>query len=155
MREQTSRNTRWMVALVALALLLALAWGLRALWQAEANARTEPAARAALVVADDSQQTYRIDFASTEPVMVGDANGLLADLAARARMDGGRQIYITGYLEPGIDDVHQTEAALKRARVVKHALEANGVDPRSLILNKPVLPVADSPQTRRVELVLR
>lgn len=155
MQTQTTRNLSPIVVLFAVALLVALALGLRAVSLVEGGARAEAVAKPAPVATGPAVQTFHIDFVGATSVMAAGANGLLADLAMQARLDGGRQVYITSFVVSGTDDAAGNESALRRAKVVKHALEANGVDPSSVMLHRAVQSFGDVQPARSVELVLR
>lgn len=86
-----------------------------------------------------------------------EASELLAKVADAARAEAGKVVSISAFQDASGDAVKNGELAKSRALAVRHALEANGVAPDHLVLDKPVMLTAgtDARDVRRVELRLR
>ena len=78
-------------------------------------------------------------------------------MADAARAEAGKVVLISAFQDASGDAVKNGELAKSRALAVRHALEANGVAPDHLVLDKPVMLTAgtDARDVRRVELRLR
>lgn len=112
--------------------------------KAPAQAAAAPAAAAA----------PRVYFEVDSDALPGDAAELLARVAEEARAKPGAAVLISGFHDASGDPEHNADLAKRRAQAVRHALEANGVVPAQLVLDKPqqTLGGGDAREARRVEL---
>ncbi len=112
--------------------------------KAPAQAAAAPAAAAA----------PRVHFEVDSDALPGDAAELLARVAEEARAKPGAAVLISGFHDASGDPEHNADLAKRRAQAVRHALEANGVAPAQLVLDKPqqTLGGGDAREARRVEL---
>lgn len=112
--------------------------------KAPAQAAAAPAAAAA----------PRVYFDVDSDALPGDAAELLARVAEEARAKPGAAVLISGFHDASGDPEHNADLAKRRAQAVRHALEANGVAPAQLVLDKPqqTLGGGDAREARRVEL---
>ncbi|MBP5988733.1 OmpA family protein [Piscinibacter sp.] len=112
--------------------------------KAPAQAAAAPAAAAA----------PRVYFEVDSDALPGDAAELLARVAEEARAKPGAAVLISGFHDASGDPEHNADLAKRRAQAVRHALEANGVAPAQLVLDKPqqTLGGGDAREARRVEL---
>ena len=96
----------------------------------------------------------RVDFEVDSDALPGDAAELLARVAEEARAKPGAAVLISGFHDASGDPEHNADLAKRRAQAVRHALEANGVAPAQLVLDKPqqTLGGGDAREARRVEL---
>ena len=64
---------------------------------------------------------------------------------------------ISGFHDATGNPEHNADLAKRRAQAVRHALEANGVSPSQLVLDKPQETTggADAREARRVEMRLQ
>lgn len=116
------------------------------------KASTRPEAAAALAEPDG-----RIYFDLGSDALPVDASAVLVRVADAARADPGKVVQISGYHDASGDAAQNAELAKKRALAVRHALEANGVAPDHLVMDKPVVTTggSDAREARRVEMRLR
>ena len=142
------------VALVVAGVLgLAISRGLQG-----AAAPAETAAKATAVMARMAGEPEgRIYFEIGSDALPVGASDVLVGVADAARAQAGRVVLISGFHDASGDAATNAELAKKRALAVRHALEANGVAPDRLVLDKPALTTggADARAARRVELRLR
>ncbi len=112
--------------------------------KAPAQAAAAPAAAAA----------PRVYFEVDSDALPGDAAELLARVAEEARAKPGAAVLISGFHDASGDPEHNADLAKRRAQAVRHALEANGVAPAQLVLDKPqqTLGGGDAREARRVEV---
>lgn len=105
------------------------------------------------VDAPDGRVYFALD-SSALPVEAADELARISD-AVRARAGG--LVLISGFHDASGDAAANAELAKQRALAVRHALEANGVAPDRLILDKPSATAggADAREARRVEMRLR
>jgi outer membrane protein OmpA-like peptidoglycan-associated protein len=99
----------------------------------------------------------RIYFDLGSDALPVDASAVLVRVADAARADPGKVVQISGYHDASGDAAQNAELAKKRALAVRHALEANGVAPDHLVMDKPVVTTggSDAREARRVEMRLR
>ena len=112
--------------------------------KAPAQAAAAPAAAAA----------PRVYFEVDSDALPVDAAELLARVAEEARAKPGAAVLISGFHDASGDPEHNADLAKRRAQAVRHALEANGVAPAQLVLDKPqqTLGGGDAREARRVEV---
>ena len=149
-------------ALMVLAGLLALVIGgvlALAIWSTQ---RATPPAKAAtstsaMVGTDASAPDARVYFETGSDALSNQAQAALASAADAARADGSKSLLISGFHDTSGDAAQNAELAKRRAIAVRHALEANGVTPDRLVLDKPALTTgsADAREARRVDVRLR
>ena len=99
----------------------------------------------------------RIYFELGSDALPTEASDVLVRVADAARAQAGAVVQISGYHDASGDPVKNAELAKNRAFAVRHALEANGVAPDRLIMDKPVVTTGggDAREARRVELRVR
>lgn len=149
-------------ALMVVAGLLALVIGgvlALAIWstQRAAPPATGAAPASPMANADASAPDARVYFETGSDTLSNDAQAALASAADAARADGSKSLLISGFHDASGDAAQNAELAKKRALAVRHALEANGVTPDRLVLDKPALTTggADAREARRVDVRLR
>ena len=118
-----------------------------------AKARGAGAVTALVVDAPDG----RVYFALGSNALPVEASDELARVADAARAQAGQLVLISGFHDASGDPAANAELAKQRALAVRHALEANGVAPDRLMLDKPSATAggADAREARRVEMRLR
>jgi outer membrane protein OmpA-like peptidoglycan-associated protein len=120
---------------------------------------TKPAsaANAAVTAIVAGEPAGRIYFELGSDALPADASAILVNVADAARADTGKVVLISGFHDASGDAATNAELAKARAQAVRHALEANGVAPDRLVLDKPVVATggADARAARRVEMRLR
>ena len=99
----------------------------------------------------------RIYFELGSAALPVDASDVLATVADSVRAQAGKVVLISGFHDASGDAAQNADLAKRRAQAVRHALEANGVAPDHLVLDKPVVLTggADPREARRVELRVR
>ena len=99
----------------------------------------------------------RVYFASGSDSLPPEASEILVKVADAARMQSERVVLISVFQDANGDAASHAELAKKRAQAVRHALEANGVAPDHLVLDRPVMLTGstDARDARRVEMRLR
>ncbi|MBC8057173.1 MAG: OmpA family protein [Rhizobiales bacterium] len=99
----------------------------------------------------------RVYFAIGSDALPAESSAVLVKVADAARMESGKVVLISGFHDASGDAAANAELAKKRALAVRHALEANGVAPDRLVMDKPLLTSggADAREARRVEMRLR
>jgi outer membrane protein OmpA-like peptidoglycan-associated protein len=114
-------------------------------------------ATAAAAAAEAAEPEGHIYFELGSYALPPEASELLAKVADAARAEAGKVVSISAFQDASGDAVKNGELAKSRALAVRHALEANGVAPDHLVLDKPVMLTAgtDARDVRRVELRLR
>ena len=110
--------------------------------------------------ADAGEPEGRVYFEIGSAALPVDAAAVLTHVADAARASGGKSVLISGYHDTSGDAAQNAELAKERAKAVRHALEANGVAPDHLVLDKPLVATGgssatDTREARRVELRLR
>jgi len=103
------------------------------------------------------QPEGRIYFEVGSAALPADASDVLVRVADAARAQAGKVVQISGYHDASGDAAQNAELAKNRALAVRHALEANGVAPDHLVMDKPIVATggADAREARRVEVRLR
>jgi len=103
------------------------------------------------------QPDGRIYFEVGSAALPADASDVLVRVADAARAQAGKVVQISGYHDASGDAAQNAELAKNRALAVRHALEANGVAPDHLVMDKPIVATggADAREARRVEVRLR
>ena len=152
-----SRNYALLVlaGLVALVLAGVLALAVhKGLGGSAKPAGTANGAATAIIVGEPQGRIY---FELGSDALPADASAILVTVADAARANAGKVVLISGFHDASGDAATNAELAKKRAQAVRHALEANGVAPERLVLDKPSMTTggADAREARRVELRLR
>jgi outer membrane protein OmpA-like peptidoglycan-associated protein len=149
-------------ALMVLAGLLALVIGgvlALAIYTSRSQSHSHGTALASANAASapTSEPEGRIYFEPGSAALPADAAAALAKVADIARAQAGKQVVISGYHDASGDAAQNAELAKSRAQAVRHALEADGISPDLLILEKPILATGDGDarEARRVEMRLR
>ena len=106
---------------------------------------------------DAGQPEGRIYFELGSAALPTDAGDVLDRVATAARANNAGSVLISGYHDASGDAVQNAELAKERAKAVRHALEANGVAPDRLVMDKPIVAAGgtDAREARRVEVRLR
>ena len=160
MNEQNDEAQSY--ALMVLAGLLALVIGgvlalaISSTQRAELSARAAAATRA-IAGADTAEPDARVYFETGSDALSNEAQAALTRAADAARADGSKSLLISGFHDASGDAAQNAELAKKRAIALRHALEANGVSPDRLVLDKPALTAdgTDAREARRVDVRLR
>lgn len=147
-------------ALMAVAGVVALVIaGVIALAVSTAGPAQAPAAQAAAsaAAAADDAAGDRVYFEVDSDSLPPEAAALLAHVAEAARANPNAAVLISGFHDASGNPEHNAELAKRRAMAVRHALEANGVQPTQLVLDKPreTTGGSDPREARRVEVHLR
>ena len=160
MSDQNNESQNYALMLLAgvvalvIAGVLALAGykGIGGSAQADATARS---AATTLLVAGGPDG--RIDFELGSAALPAEASEILVKVADTARLQSDKVVLISAFHDASGDAATNAGLATQRALAVRHALEANGVAPDRLVLDKPTLTTgdADAREARRVELRLR
>ncbi|HWH81561.1 MAG TPA: OmpA family protein [Burkholderiaceae bacterium] len=155
MSEQNDDSTTF--ALLVLAAVLALV--LSGVLGLALSRALHPAGRAptALAGVPAGEQAARVYFAVGSDALLAPASETLARFADAARQRADTRVLISGFHDASGDAAVNAELAKRRALAVRHALEANGVAPDRLMLERPVAASAgaDAREARRVEIRLR
>lgn len=116
-----------------------------------------PAESAAAAPASALGPVERLFFEVGSDALPADANEALARVADAARSNAAASVLISGFHDASGDPEKNAELAKNRALAVRHALEANGVDPQRLIMSKPAVTTGgtDPREARRVEVRLQ
>ncbi len=160
MNEQTDEAQSYalmvLAGLVALVIAGVLALAILSTQRATLPSRAA-AATGAVSGADAAEPDARVYFETGSEALSNEAQAALARAAEAARVDGSKSLLISGFHDASGDAAQNAELAKKRAIAVRHALEANGVTPDRLVLDKPALTAAgdDAHQARRVDVRLR
>lgn len=149
-----------LAGLVALVIAGVLALAISSTQRAKPAAKgaaTGSTAAAAMPSADAAAPDARVYFETGSDALSNEAQAALASAADAARADGSKSLLISGFHDASGDAAQNAELAKKRAIAVRHALEANGVTPDRLVLDKPALTTggADAREARRVDVRLR
>ena len=96
-------------------------------------------------------------FAVDSEVLPPDSDEVLTRVAETVRAQNGVTVLISSFHDATGDPDVTADLAKRRATSVRHALEANGVAPDRLVMNRPEMAAgsATSKDARRVELRLR
>ncbi len=115
------------------------------------------AAATPMASADAADPNARVYFEGGSDALSNDAQATLTQLADAARADGSKNLLISGFYDASTGSEQNDELIEKRAMAVRHALDANGVTPDRLLLDKPALnPGGSDPRAaRRVDVRLR
>jgi outer membrane protein OmpA-like peptidoglycan-associated protein len=99
----------------------------------------------------------RIYFEVGSAALPAEASAVLVMVADTARVQVDKVVLISGYHDATGDAAQNAELAKNRALAVRHALEANGVAPDRLVMDKPIVATGgtDPREARRVEMRLR
>ncbi len=99
----------------------------------------------------------RIYFELGSDALPPRSSEVLVEVADAARMQTDKVVLISGFHDASGDAATNAELAKKRALAVRHALEANGVAPDHLVMDKPLVTAGgdDAREARRVEIRLR
>jgi len=121
---------------------------------AAVTAAVADGAPAAAVAGESDGRVY---FESGSDALPAEATVVLAKVADLARAQAGKVVLISGFHDASGDADKSAELAKNRALTVRHALEANGVAPDHLVMDKPVVMPggAGAGEAHRVELRLR
>ena len=122
------------------------------------SAKPKTTANAAATLSVVGEPDGRIYFGLGSDALPAEASGILAKVADSARMQSGKVVLISGFHDASGDAATNAELASKRAQAVRHALEANGVAPDRLVLDRPMVSTGgavDAREARRVEMRLR
>ena len=151
-QNDDGQNYALMVLAGVLALVIA---GVIAL--AVSTTRGSSAKAAGTATAAMPEPDGRIYFELGSDALPPEAAEVLVRVADTARADAGKVVQISGYHDASGDPAKNAELAKNRAMAVHHALEANGVAPDHLVMDKPIVTTggADAREARRVELRLR
>jgi outer membrane protein OmpA-like peptidoglycan-associated protein len=122
-----------------------------------AAAGNAAAASAAAPTDGAAEPEARVYFELGSDALPANASAVLVQVADKARAQSGKVVLISGFHDASGDAAANADLAKRRALAVRHALEANGVAPDHLVMDKPVEMTggADAREARRVELRLR
>ena len=122
-----------------------------------AKAAAPAATATTAVTAVAAEPEGRIYFELGSDALPAGASEPLVKVADAARAQAGKLVLISGFHDASGDAGKNAELANNRALAVRHALEANGVAPDHLVMDKPVMMTGgtDPREARRVELRLR
>ena len=151
-QNDDGQNYALMVLAGVLALVIAGVIALAVSTTRGGSAKAAGAATAAIAEPDG-----RVYFELGSDALPPEAAEVLVRVADTARADAGKVVQISGYHDASGDPAKNAELAKNRAMAVRHALEANGVAPDHLVMDKPIVTTggADAREARRVELRLR
>lgn len=156
MSDQDNPEQKFALGLIALLLtaVVASAIGI-GIWKARpAPVGAAPAATAPADTAASTVAVERIYFAIGDDALPPEANEVLARVATAARATTTAVVSVSGYHDASGNAASNADLAKRRAQAVQHALEANGVQPAQIRLNKPIETTGggDPAEARRVEL---
>jgi outer membrane protein OmpA-like peptidoglycan-associated protein len=119
------------------------------------TSRNAVPAKPAAAAAQEGQP--RVYFEVDSDALPAEASEVLNRVADAARGKPGTTVLISGFHDATGNAEHNADLAKRRAQAVRHALEANGVAPSQLVLDKPQETTggADAREARRVELRLQ
>jgi outer membrane protein OmpA-like peptidoglycan-associated protein len=122
-----------------------------------ASAKRDTATTAAVTAIVVGEPEGRVYFELGSDALPAEAVEILVKVADAARAQPGKVVLISGFHDASGDAATNAELAKKRAQAVSHALEADGVAPERLILDKPIVTTGngDAREARRVEMRLR
>ena len=153
MSDANDDAQNYALAVIAAVVALVIA-GVLTLSISRSGPPTAPKAPAQAAAALATAAAPRVYFEVDSDALPGDAAELLARVAEEARAKPGAAVLISGFHDASGDPEHNADLAKRRAQAVRHALEANGVAPAQLVLDKPqqTLGGGDAREARRVEL---
>lgn len=156
-QSDDSRNYALMVLAGLVALVLGGVLGLAAHTGMGAAAKASGGAGAAVAAVLAGEPDGSVYFALGSAALPAAASETLVRVADAARTQSDRIVLISGFHDASGDAAKNAELARSRALAVRHALEANGVAPERLVLDKPLVAAsgADARDARRVEMRLR
>ncbi len=159
-QSDDSRNYALMVLAGLVVLVLGGVLGLAAHTGMGAAAKASGgagAAVAAVPAVPAGEPDGSVYFALGSAALPAAASETLVRVADAARAQSDRIVLISGFHDASGDAAKNAELARSRALAVRHALEANGVAPERLALDKPLVAAsgADARDARRVEMRLR
>ena len=156
-QNDDSQNYALMVLAGLVALVIAGVLALAVYTGMGGAKKPKTAANAAVTAIVVGEPEGRIYFELGSDALPADASEILVKVADAARMQAGKVVLISGFHDASGDAATNAELAKKRAQAVRHALEANGVAPDHLVLDKPMVTTggADARAARRVEMRLR
>jgi len=98
----------------------------------------------------------RVYFELGQDSLPPEADEVLGRVADAARQNPQTRVLISGFHDASGDAAANADLAKRRAQRVQHALEANGVAPAQLQLNKPELTTggADPREARRGDITV-
>jgi outer membrane protein OmpA-like peptidoglycan-associated protein len=145
-------NQNYALAVLAgvVALVIALVIGVAA-WSTSEDSAAAPTATGSNT---PSAMTAKVYFDLGSAVLPADANDVVNSIAETARANNGASVVISGFHDATGNAANNEELAKQRALAVRHALEADGVDPARLVLEKPAITTggAEDREARRVEI---
>jgi outer membrane protein OmpA-like peptidoglycan-associated protein len=154
-QNDEGQNYALMVLALVVGLVVAGVIALAAATTLGRHAKTAaPPAAAATGVAEPDGRIY---FEVGSDALPAGASDVLVRVADAARADTSKVVQISGYHDATGDAAQNAELAKKRALAVRHALEANGVAPDRLVMDKPLVTTGgtDAREARRVDMRLR
>jgi outer membrane protein OmpA-like peptidoglycan-associated protein len=156
-QNDEAQNYALMVLAGVIALVIAGVLMLAARAGGSGAAQGPSATTTAVAAAIAGEPEGRVYFAVGSDALPAEASETLVKVADAARAQAGRVVLISGFHDASGDAATNAELAKKRALAVRHALEANGVAPERLMMDKPMLTGggADAREARRVDLRLR
>ena len=156
-QNDDSQNYALMVLAGVVALVVAGVLALAAYKGMGGSAKPKTPANAAATLSVVGEPDGRIYFALGSDALPAEASEILAKVTDSARMQSGKVVLISGFHDASGDAAQNADLAKRRAQTVRHALEANGVAPDHLLLDKPVVMTggAEARDARRVELRVR
>lgn len=150
MSDQEGSAEKYALAIVGL-----LVTGVVAVVVGFGVARSRPHAPPAPPAAETAVAAVeRILFDVGQDALPANANDVLERVSTAARARVGTVVLVSGYHDASGNLAANLDLARRRAEQVRHALEANGVSPSQVVLNKPVQTTGsgDPAEARRVEM---
>jgi outer membrane protein OmpA-like peptidoglycan-associated protein len=156
-QNDESQNYALMVLAGLVALVVAGVLGLAASRAVIGGAKPGNPTTAAVAARVAGQPEGRVYFETGSAALPAGASETLVEVADMARAQSGRVVLISGFHDASGNAAGNAELSKQRALAVRHALEANGIAPDRLVLDKPVVAAGagDAREARRVELRLR
>jgi outer membrane protein OmpA-like peptidoglycan-associated protein len=159
MSDQNDDTQNYALALLAgiVALVIAGVIALAVSTSMSKSAGGAPAATTAAPAAEGLGPVEKLYFELGAADLPADAGEALARVAEAARANASASVVISGFHDASGDPEKNAELAKNRALAVRHALEANGVDPQRLVMSKPAATTGgtDEREARRVEVRLQ
>lgn len=151
----------WVTLSIVALLLFGLLGGLalRAASKAKAPATAVTAAADAEALLDAplaGELISKIHFDVGQAALPATAEGALTSAVETLGANAGKTLVLSGFHDPSGDPAKNAELAKARAKAVREALVARGVDAARIALRKPEQVSADGPaeEARRVEIRL-